>query len=109
VDIDPVACNYCNVCARRCPTAALWVARDQRQVEIDDLRCIACGICVDVCAKKAVCLSLLAPQAYAAGTAGAAGPSLGRRGWQGPPVTAGARNTPPAAETVGGQRATPTG
>ena len=54
---DVETCNFCMLCARRCPAAAITVARDDRYWSIDQLVCIACGVCVDVCAKKSLTMS----------------------------------------------------
>jgi formate hydrogenlyase subunit 6/NADH:ubiquinone oxidoreductase subunit I len=50
-------CVYCNVCAKKCPTAALRVNRAAKTFAIDRLRCITCGCCVEVCPKKSLELS----------------------------------------------------
>ena len=54
IEFDLETCNFCMLCARRCPAAAITVARDDRYWSIDQLVCIACGVCVDVCAKKSL-------------------------------------------------------
>jgi Pyruvate/2-oxoacid:ferredoxin oxidoreductase delta subunit len=107
LELDVDACNFCGLCARRCPTEALCVTRDQRLVEIDDLRCLACGICVDVCAKKAMHLTTEAPQVYAACMVGGDA-CLGRRDWQGPPPAAKAA-APPVVATAARRPTEPAG
>lgn len=57
IEFDLETCNFCMLCARRCPAAAITVARDDRYWSIDQLVCIACGVCVDVCAKKSLAMS----------------------------------------------------
>lgn len=54
IDIDK--CIYCSICARRCPTFALKVDKNERSWSIERLKCITCNLCVDVCPKK--CLSM---------------------------------------------------
>lgn len=50
-------CVFCKVCAKKCPTGALTVNRDQKRWAIDRLLCITCGYCVEVCPKKSLSLS----------------------------------------------------
>lgn len=46
-------CIGCTVCAQRCPTDAI-AFRPYEKHEIDDEKCIRCGICKNVCSEKAV-------------------------------------------------------
>ncbi len=55
-------CVYCTVCARKCPTGALVVARGQKRWGIDRLRCITCGYCIEACPKRS--LSLVPSHAF---------------------------------------------
>lgn len=50
-------CVYCNICAKKCPTGALFVNRAQKQWAIDRLRCITCGYCVEACPKKSLAMT----------------------------------------------------
>lgn len=81
LELDLDACNYCGLCARRCPTVALCVTRNESKIELDDLRCLACGICVDVCSRNALSLTTTTPGVYTASLAGPHDPALGRREW----------------------------
>ncbi len=54
IAFDVNLCNFDTVCAKRCPTDAITVKRKDRIWEIDRLRCIACGECVEICPKKAL-------------------------------------------------------
>ena len=56
VAIDAPRCILCGICAKKCPTHAIQVFREQREWKIDRLRCILCKECVRVCPPK--CLSM---------------------------------------------------
>jgi coenzyme F420-reducing hydrogenase delta subunit/NAD-dependent dihydropyrimidine dehydrogenase PreA subunit len=49
--IDPKKCQACLICARRCPVEAIAGAKNQIHV-IDQVKCIKCGTCLDVCPAK---------------------------------------------------------
>jgi formate hydrogenlyase subunit 6/NADH:ubiquinone oxidoreductase subunit I len=55
IEVNPETCIYCNICAKRCPTDAITVARAERTWTIDRMRCLVCNFCVEVCPKD--CLS----------------------------------------------------
>ncbi len=46
--IDPVKCQACMICARRCPVEAITGAKNQVHV-IDQEKCIKCETCFEVC------------------------------------------------------------
>lgn len=48
-------CNMCLHCADRCPTDALQI--QERNLLFDHAKCIACGLCVNACERKAIRLS----------------------------------------------------
>ena len=58
--IDTSACNNCGLCATFCPTGALQKGERgekndvERWIESTAYRCVGCGMCVDVCLKKAI-------------------------------------------------------
>ncbi|MBN2216245.1 MAG: 4Fe-4S binding protein, partial [Pirellulales bacterium] len=52
-EIDPEKCIGCTACARHCPVACISGERKQPH-EIDQLRCIKCGRCFEVCKFEAV-------------------------------------------------------
>jgi len=57
IEFDVDTCNYCMLCARRCPTLAIKVDREARVWSIEHLTCIACNACVEVCAKNTLTMS----------------------------------------------------
>jgi ech hydrogenase subunit F len=59
IAIDIQACKFDTVCAKRCPTDAITVKRKERVWEIDRLRCIACGACVEICPAKALTMETM--------------------------------------------------
>lgn len=52
-EIDPEACTGCTVCAKNCPVMCISGARKEPHT-IDQLRCIKCGQCFEVCRFGAV-------------------------------------------------------
>lgn len=57
IEIEYEKCNFCLLCDKRCPTGAIKVDRPGKVWEIDRLRCIICGYCVEVCPKDCLHLS----------------------------------------------------
>jgi formate hydrogenlyase subunit 6/NADH:ubiquinone oxidoreductase subunit I len=55
--LDRETCNYCGLCARRCPCAALVVSTKEKTFAIEHLRCVSCGVCVDACNKDSLSLA----------------------------------------------------
>ncbi|MDR2296001.1 MAG: 4Fe-4S binding protein [Clostridiales Family XIII bacterium] len=45
-------CILCGICARKCPTRAITVAKDAQSWTIRRMQCIQCSCCVEVCPKK---------------------------------------------------------
>jgi len=45
------SCIFCNLCAKKCPTEAIVCDRKEKRWQIDHLKCILCGNCVDSCRK----------------------------------------------------------
>ena len=60
--IEYEKCNFCLLCDRRCPTHAITVDRPAKRWQIDRLRCIQCGRCVEVCPKDCLTMSPESPQ-----------------------------------------------
>ena len=84
IEFDLETCNFCMLCARRCPAAAITVARDDRYWSIDQLVCIACGVCVDICAKKSLTMSVGARHVHTKAEIGPDGRRPGLQEWTKP-------------------------
>ncbi len=67
--IDYAKCNFCLLCDRRCPTHAILVDRPGKVWQIDRLRCIQCGRCVEVCPKSCLAMDNRYPTPVAAAEA----------------------------------------
>ncbi|MDR0569896.1 MAG: 4Fe-4S binding protein [Clostridiales Family XIII bacterium] len=52
IEIDVESCIFCGICAKKCPTDALAVSRDEKSWTIQRMQCIQCSCCVEVCPKK---------------------------------------------------------
>ncbi len=99
-DID--TCVFCGLCARRCPTVALTCSREDRYFAIEQLRCIACGVCVDLCNKDSLRMSMDAPHVHV--RSGAPGdPRPGHQEWHQQQPTAG--GPPGPGDATGGTAA----
>ncbi|MFC2151930.1 NADH-ubiquinone oxidoreductase-F iron-sulfur binding region domain-containing protein [Bacteroidota bacterium] len=52
-EIDVFACTGCNLCAKKCPTGAIFGTTKNAHFIVQD-NCIGCGICVETCKFSAV-------------------------------------------------------
>lgn len=52
IAIDAPKCILCSICAKKCPTNAIIVEKENRKWAIDHGKCILCNNCVEVCPKK---------------------------------------------------------
>ena len=46
------SCTFCTLCAKKCPTDAIVVERENKTWTIDRRKCILCGACVEGCRKS---------------------------------------------------------
>jgi ech hydrogenase subunit F len=83
IEFDFDSCNYCMLCMRRCPAAAITVSRERRNWSIEQLTCIACGVCVEVCAKKSLSMSVESRHVHTRAEVGPQGQRPGHEEWQG--------------------------
>jgi len=51
---DEEACTHCGACINICPTGALAMNTETREVGFDAEHCVACGLCVPVCPPRAM-------------------------------------------------------
>jgi ech hydrogenase subunit F len=92
---DLETCNFCTLCARRCPTLAISVSREERTWSIEHLNCIACNACVEVCARKSLTMSKES-RAVQVPADGSDGRRPGREEWHGAAPEAAAGGAPAA-------------
>ncbi|MEY6431863.1 4Fe-4S binding protein [Thioalkalicoccus limnaeus] len=50
-------CNYCGICAHKCPTHAIVTNKKAKTWAIDHTLCILCNSCVDECREGCITLS----------------------------------------------------
>ena len=77
-------CNYCTLCAKRCPAAAITVSRENRTWAIEHLTCIGCNVCVEVCAKKSLTMATDSKSVHTHAEIGPQGQRPGHEEWHGP-------------------------
>jgi ech hydrogenase subunit F len=56
IAIDTALCIFCSLCQKKCPTHAIVVNKAEKLWQIERMKCIQCGACVDICPKK--CLKM---------------------------------------------------
>ena len=84
IEFDVETCNYCMLCARRCPAAAITVSREDRIWAIEHLTCIGCNVCVEVCAKKSLTMSKDSKPVHTRAEVGPDGQRPGHEEWHKP-------------------------
>lgn len=92
LQLDLGACNFCERCAKRCPTEALRVSREERSLAFDELLCISCGACVEVCAKHSLLLAERPAAVLAVADGDPRSVGLGRHEWHGQPASRGSES-----------------
>lgn len=50
-------CNFCGICAVKCPSRCIAVDRKAGTWTCDPFVCVYCGVCVDTCPSKSLCQS----------------------------------------------------
>ena len=63
-------CIFCGICQLKCPSKALTVVRAAKTWQVDQLRCLACMRCVEVCPKKCIEVRSDRPKPYGSDRAG---------------------------------------
>lgn len=53
VEIDTEKCNFCGICAERCPSGAIVFNTEKRTIGLDSDQCIFCCLCEDICPENA--------------------------------------------------------
>jgi ech hydrogenase subunit F len=103
IEFDVDTCNYCMLCMRRCPAAAITVNREERMWAIEQLTCIACNVCVEVCAKKSLTMSTQSKHVHTHAEVGPQGQRPGHEEWHGadPAIAAAAAAAAKAAAAEG--------
>jgi ech hydrogenase subunit F len=103
LEFDLDSCVFCGLCAKRCPAVAITCIREEKFFAIEQLTCIACGVCVDVCNKHSLSLSVVRRAVHAS----ADEPGPGRPGheeWRKPeppaPIPQPVATTQPAPTTT---------
>ena len=54
---DDERCTDCGACIVVCPTGALAIDTDSREVSFNADECVACGLCVPVCPPRAMSIT----------------------------------------------------
>jgi formate hydrogenlyase subunit 6/NADH:ubiquinone oxidoreductase subunit I len=102
IEFDVDSCVFCMLCARRCPAVAITCSREDRFWAIDQLTCIACGVCVEVCNKNSLSMSVASRRVHTRTEVSPDGRRPGREEWSKPVPAA---PTAPVVATPGGRAA----
>lgn len=54
---DDEVCTHCGACVVVCPSGALFMDLESREVHFDAEKCVACGACVPACPPRAMSIS----------------------------------------------------
>ena len=54
INFDGTKCDLCGDCARICPSDAIEVSLENRQIQYNPFKCIYCGTCVETCLPRAI-------------------------------------------------------
>ena len=46
---DVTLCNFCGICAAKCPSRCIGVDKKSATWQCDPFACVYCGVCVDAC------------------------------------------------------------
>jgi ech hydrogenase subunit F len=46
---DMASCNFCGICAAKCPSRCINVDKKNATWQCDPFACVFCGVCVDAC------------------------------------------------------------
>ena len=84
IEYNVETCNFCMLCARRCPAAAITVNREAGFWAIEHLTCIGCNVCVEVCAKKSLTMSKNSKPVHTHAEVGPQGQRPGHEEWHKP-------------------------
>jgi formate hydrogenlyase subunit 6/NADH:ubiquinone oxidoreductase subunit I len=57
VRLEEKDCILCGICAKKCPTDAIKVNREERTWTIERMSCVLCGSCVEFCPKKCLIMA----------------------------------------------------
>lgn len=65
IEFDMDKCVLCTLCAKKCPTGAITVDRDEKLWAINRFDCVQCANCVNACRKGALAIvpGYIEPQA----------------------------------------------
>jgi formate hydrogenlyase subunit 6/NADH:ubiquinone oxidoreductase subunit I len=99
IEFDVETCNYCMLCMRRCPAAAITVVREDRMWSIEHLTCIGCNVCVEVCNKNSLSMAKESKPVHTHAVVGPQGQRPGHEEWHGPDpaIAAAAKAAAPAS------------
>ena len=84
IEFDVETCNYCMLCMRRCPAAAITVVREDRMWSIEHLTCIGCNVCVEVCNKNSLSMAKESKPVHTHAEVGPQGQRPGHEEWHCP-------------------------